>query len=77
MEATIFYLLMPQKWKTLKTKPYPLCLKNISRHFATNNMERTVLNGCFSVDYNIIDISGIINIHKYLMKKHDMKSCLD
>ena len=73
MEATIFYLLMPQKWKTLKTKPYPLYLKNISRDFATNNMERTVLNGCvydFSVDYNIIDIIGIISIYKYLMKKH-------
>ena len=27
----------------------------------------------FSVDYNIIDNSNIINIHKYLMKKHDIK----
>ena len=27
----------------------------------------------FSVDYNIIDTSNIINIHKYLMKKHDIK----
>ena len=26
----------------------------------------------FSVDYNIIDTSNIINIHKYLMKKHDI-----
>ena len=25
----------------------------------------------FSVDYNIIDNSNIIDIHKYLMKKHD------
>ena len=31
----------------------------------------------FSVDYNIIDTSNIINIHKYLMKKHDIKSCLE
>ena len=27
----------------------------------------------FSVDYNIIDTRNIINIHKYLMKKHDIK----
>ena len=27
----------------------------------------------FSVDYNIIDTSNIISIHKYLMKKHDIK----
>ena len=30
----------------------------------------------FSIDYNSIDISDITNIHKYLMKKHDIK-CLD
>ena len=27
----------------------------------------------FSVDYNIIDISIIINIYKYLMNKHNIK----
>ena len=27
----------------------------------------------FSVIYNIIDTSNIINIHKYLMKKRDVK----
>ena len=27
----------------------------------------------FSVDYNIIDTSNIVEIHKYLMKKHDIK----
>ena len=30
----------------------------------------------YSVDYSIIDTSNIIDIHKYLMKKHDMKYCL-
>ena len=30
----------------------------------------------FSVDYNIIDNGNIINIHKYLTKKHDIKQCL-
>ena len=27
----------------------------------------------FSVDYIIIDVSNIIDIHKYFMKKHDIK----
>ena len=39
-------------------------------------MEITGLNGYvfeFSVEYNTIDTSNIIDIHKYLMKKHDIK----
>ena len=39
-------------------------------------MKKTGLNGYvynFSVDYNIIDTSNIIDIHKYLKKKHDIK----
>ena len=38
--------------------------------------KKTELNGYvseFSVDYDIIDTSNIINIHKYLIKKHDIK----
>ena len=38
--------------------------------------KKTRLNGYadeFSVDYNIIDTSNIIDIRKYLMKKHDIK----
>ena len=37
---------------------------------------KTGLNGYvyeFSVDYNIINTSNIIDIHKYLIKKHDIK----
>ena len=48
-----------------------MCLENISEDFIPNNMKKTALNGYvyeFSVDYNIIDISNIINIHTYLMK---------
>ena len=30
----------------------------------------------FSVDYRAFDISNIVDIHKYLMKKHDIKQCL-
>ena len=31
------------------------------------------LSASFFGDYNIIDTSNIINIHKYLIKKHDIK----
>ena len=42
-------------------------------------MKNLTINGhiyaCF-VDYNIIDTNNIINIHKYLMKKDDLKQCV-
>ena len=31
----------------------------------------------FFMDYNTFDISDIINIHKYLVKKHNIKKYLD
>ena len=37
------------------------------------------LNGCmcnFSVAYRALNTSYIIDIHKYVMKKHGMKQCL-
>ena len=82
MEATVSYLLMLQKYITSKqndseTKKIPLCLGNISKNFRSINMKKkTGLNGYlykYSVDYNIIDTSNIIDIDKYLMKKHDIK----
>ena len=39
-------------------------------------MRKTGLNRYiyeFSLDYNIIDTSNIIDINKYLMKKYDIK----
>ena len=60
----------------LKSKKYSLCLGNISKYFSVNNMKKTGLNEYvydFSVDYNVISTSNIINIHKYLMKKYDIK----
>ena len=54
-------------------EPYPLCLGNISKDFRTNNMKqkknkkKQQLNRYvyyFSVDYNIIDTSNIIDIRK-------------
>ena len=53
-----------------------MCLSNISKGFTFINMEKAGLNGYvheFSVDYNITDTSNVIDIHKYFMKKHDIK----
>ena len=64
------------KAKDCEIKPYPLCLGNISKDFTANNIKKTGLEGYvynFSVDYNLIDDSNTINIHKYLMKKSQYK----
>ena len=48
----------------------------VSLDLSANNMIKTGLDRSvhnFFIDYNIIDTSNIINIHKYLMKKHDIK----
>ena len=57
---------------------YPLCLGNILKDFSVDNLKRTGLNGyvCdFSVDYDAIPVDDILHIHKYLIKKHDIKKC--
>ena len=64
------------KAKDSEIKRYPLCLGNISKDFSVDNMKKTGLNGYvydFSVDYNAIAVDAILDIHKYLMKKHDIK----
>ena len=56
-----------------------MCLGNISGDFSANNMKKTGLNGCvynFSANYRTFNISNIIDIYKYLMKKHDIEQCL-
>ena len=81
MRETAFYLLMLQKIyqfkaKNSEIKKNSLCLKNISEDFSDNNTKKTRLNGCvydFSVNYKAFDISDITDIHKYLMKKDDIK----
>ena len=57
-------------YSEIEKKAYPLCLETISKDFTANKVKKkqTGLNGYvheFSVDYNIIDNSTIINIHKY------------
>ena len=59
----------------------PLCLGNVSKDFSVDNMEKAGLNGYvydFSVDYDVIAVDDILDIHKYLMKKNDIiYKCLD
>ena len=53
-----------------------ICLGNISREFSVDNMKKTGLNGYvydFSVDYDFIANDKIVDIHKYLMKKNNIK----
>ena len=64
------------KAKNSKIKSYLLCLWNISKDSTVTNMKITGLNDyvyIFSVDYDVIDIKDIINIHKYIIKKHEIK----
>ena len=54
----------------------PLCLRNISKDFCADNMKKPGLNEYvydFSVDYDAIPVDDILGIHKYLMKKNDIK----
>ena len=77
MEATVLHLLIPQKCinskqKTLRWKK----THYVSKDFTANNMKKNWLNGYayeFSVDFNTIYTGNIIDIHKHLMKKHDVK----
>ena len=81
MEVTVFYSFMSQKIhqfnaKDSEIKKYSFCLGNISKDVSVDNMKKTGLNGYvydFTVDYNNIDTSNIVNIHTYLMKQHDIK----
>ena len=64
------------KVKGSEIKKYPLCLGNISKGFYAVNMRKAGLNGYvydFSVDYNAIAVDDILDIRKYLSKKHDIK----
>ena len=46
--------------------------KTFSKDFSVDNMKKTGLNGYAndsSVDYDIIAVDDLLDIHKYLMKK--------
>ena len=52
------------------------CLGSICNEFHALESKEPYLNGNvydFSVDYNFVDKSGILNINKYLMTKNNLK----
>ena len=54
---------------------YPLYLGNISKDWLVDDIKKTGLKGCvydFSVDYNAVTVTDILDIHKYLMKKNEI-----
>ena len=64
------------KAKDSEIKKYLFFSGSISKEFPVDNMKKTGLNNYiydFSVDFNIFDTSNIIDIYKYLIKKHDIK----
>ena len=63
------------KAKDYELSAYPLCLGNISKDWSVDNMKKAGLKGYvydFSVDYNAIAVSNILDIHNYLMKKNEI-----
>ena len=75
---------MQFKARFSEIKKYTLCLGNISVNFSHYKMQKkkkkrkkkTGSNWCvynFPVDYRAFDTSQIIDIHKYLTKKVDIK----
>ena len=64
------------KAKDSKIVPNTLCLGNISEDFSVENMKKTELYGSiydFNVDYRAIGVDDILDIHKYLMEKNNIK----
>ena len=52
-----------------------MCLGNISKDWSVDNMKKTGLKDYvydFSVEYNAIAVSDILDIHKYLMPKNEV-----
>ena len=65
--------IIKSKAKDSEVAATSLCLGNISKDFSVDNMKKTGLNGYvydFSIDYDAIPVYNILDIHKYLMKKH-------
>ena len=67
------------KVKDSKIVTSTLCLENISKGWSVDNMKKTGFNGYvydFNVDYDVIDVDNIKDIHKYLMKENNIvKKC--
>ena len=75
MKQIAAYLLMVLKSINLKQKISSIILGSVSKKVSVDNMTKNGLHGYvydFSVDYDAIVVDDILDIHKYLMKKHDI-----
>ena len=57
------------KAKDSEIKAYLWCLGDISKDWSVDDMKKTELKGYIydlSVDYNVIAVADILDIHKYL-----------
>ena len=60
------------KAKDSKIAVSPLCLRNISKDWSTDNKAKSSFTGYvydFIVGYDAFDVDNIKDIHKYLMKE--------
>ena len=63
------------KAKDFEIVATPLCLGNISKDCSEDKMKKAGFTGYiydFSVDYDMIDVDDIKDIHKYLIKKNSI-----
>ena len=65
------------KAKDFELIDYPVCLGNISKDFSVSDIKQTglKLDMCmiFLVNYGSIDVDNILDIHKYLIRKNNIK----
>ena len=64
------------KAKDSKIKAHFLCLGNISKDWPVDNMKKAGLNGYvydFKVEYDVIEVDDMLDIHKYLMENRNIK----
>ena len=77
----IICLLIEKKFKIDNKNvnlPTKFCLENMSNGYSATESKEVSLNRNvyeFSLDFNYINISGILNIQKYLMTKNKIKQC--
>ena len=63
------------KAKDSKIVATPLCLGNASKDWSVDNMKKNWLNEFvydFSVDYDVIAVADVLDIHKYLMERNGL-----
>ena len=73
MEQIVIYLIMVQRLLNLKRKILKLLHMNCAEDWTVDYMKKTVIKGCvydFSVDYDAIKVSDMLDIYKYLMENN-------